>query len=70
MYVYMKCFLTNDFMRSASLDLVHRQVGLGGATKGVCEHIMKMRDITAQLKTLEVDMSDTFLVHYILNTLP
>ena len=27
-----------------------------------------MRDIVAQLKTLEVDMSDTFMVHYILNT--
>ena len=38
--------------------------------KGVREHIMEMRDIAAQLKTLEVDMSDTFLVHYILNTLP
>ena len=37
--------------------------------KGVREHIVKMRDIAAQLKTLEVDMSDTFLVHYILNTL-
>ena len=28
MYVYMKCVLTNDFMRSASLD----PVGLKGAT--------------------------------------
>ena len=38
--------------------------------KGVHEHIMEIRDIAAQLKTLDVDMSDTFLVHYILNTLP
>ena len=38
--------------------------------KGVHEHIMEMRDIVAQLKTLEVHMSNTFLVHYILNTLP
>ena len=38
--------------------------------KGVREHIMKMRDIAAQLKKLEVDMSETFLVHFILNTLP
>ena len=38
--------------------------------KGVREHIMQMRDIAAQLKTLEVDMSESFLVHYILNTLP
>ena len=30
---------------------------------------MEIRDIATQLKTLEVDMSDTFLVHYILNTL-
>ena len=30
--------------------------------KGVREHIMEMRDIVAQLKTLEVDMSDSFLV--------
>ena len=38
--------------------------------KGVHERIMEMRDIAAQLKTLEVDMSDTFLVNYILNPLP
>ena len=38
--------------------------------RGVREHIMQMRDIAAQLKTLEVEMSDSFLVHYILNTLP
>ena len=39
-------------------------------TKGVCDHIMSMSDIAAQLQTLEVTMSNTFLVHYILNTLP
>ncbi|XP_050920015.1 uncharacterized protein LOC127137610 [Lathyrus oleraceus] len=31
---------------------------------------MKMHDISAQLKKLEVNMSDSFLVHYILNSLP
>ena len=36
---------------------------------GVREHIMNMRDIAAQLKKLEVDMSESFLVYYILNTL-
>ncbi|KAL3498929.1 hypothetical protein ACH5RR_041661 [Cinchona calisaya] len=36
--------------------------------KGVREH--HMRDIAAQLKNLEVTMSDSFLVHYILNSLP
>ena len=38
--------------------------------RGVREHIMQMRDIAAQLKNLEVAMSDSFLVHFILNSLP
>ena len=38
--------------------------------RGVRDHIMRMRDIVVQLKSLEVTMSNTFLVHYILNTLP
>ena len=38
--------------------------------KGVHECIMEMRDIVAQLKTLEVDIFEAFLTHYILNTLP
>ena len=29
--------------------------------RGVCEHIMQMRDITAQLKTLKVEMLTLFL---------
>ncbi|KAK2363977.1 hypothetical protein QL285_088901 [Trifolium repens] len=33
--------------------------------RGVRDHIMCTRDITAQLKNLEVTMSDSFLVHYI-----
>ena len=37
---------------------------------GVCEHIMKMRNIAAQLKALEVKMSESFLVHFSLNSLP
>ncbi|OIT03252.1 hypothetical protein A4A49_57453, partial [Nicotiana attenuata] len=36
----------------------------------VREHIMKMRDIAAKLKSLEVDMSEPFLMHFILNSLP
>ena len=31
---------------------------------------MTIRDIVAQLKNLEVEMSESILVHYILNTLP
>ncbi|OIT05342.1 hypothetical protein A4A49_65120, partial [Nicotiana attenuata] len=36
----------------------------------VREHIMEMRDIAAKLKSLEVDMSEPFHVHFILNSLP
>ncbi|KAF7835869.1 Retrovirus-related Pol polyprotein from transposon TNT 1-94 [Senna tora] len=37
--------------------------------KGVREHIMRMRDIAAQLKTIEVELPDSFLVYSILNSL-
>ncbi|XP_056159000.1 uncharacterized protein LOC130134961 [Syzygium oleosum] len=40
------------------------------SVRGVREHIMKMRDIAAQLKNPEVEISESFLVYYILNTLP
>ncbi|XP_038698010.1 uncharacterized protein LOC119995568 [Tripterygium wilfordii] len=39
-------------------------------SKGVREHIMEMRDIVSRLKSLEVDISNVFTVHYILNSLP
>ncbi|GMJ06825.1 hypothetical protein HRI_004351700 [Hibiscus trionum] len=38
--------------------------------KGVRDHINKMQDLAARLKALEVEMSESFLVYYILNTLP
>ena len=38
--------------------------------EGVRDHIMCIMDIAAQLKNLEVTMSESFLVHYILCTLP
>eukprot|EP00268_Persea_americana_P054355 TRINITY_DN6224_c0_g2_i2.p2 TRINITY_DN6224_c0_g2~~TRINITY_DN6224_c0_g2_i2.p2 ORF type:complete len:129 (-),score=11.18 TRINITY_DN6224_c0_g2_i2:632-1018(-) len=38
--------------------------------KGVRKHIMQMRDIAAQLKSLEVTFSGSFLVHLVLNSLP
>ena len=31
---------------------------------------MQMRAIAAQLKKLRIDMSESFLMHFILNTLP
>ncbi|KAF7812734.1 putative RNA-directed DNA polymerase [Senna tora] len=39
-------------------------------TKAVREHIMQMRDIAAQLKSLDIEITDSFLVHLILNSLP
>ena len=57
-----KALVSTLIMKFSSLRLIN--------VKGVREHIMEMRDIAAQRKTLEVDMTNTFLVHYILNTLP
>ena len=56
-----KALANTMIMKFSSLRLIN--------VKGVHEHIMEMRDIATQLKTLEVDMSFTFPVHYILNTL-
>lgn len=39
-------------------------------TKVIHEHIMEMTDIVAQLKSLEIDISEFLLVHFILNSLP
>ena len=39
------------------------------SVRGVHEHIMQMRDIKAQLNKLEINLSKSFLVHFILNTL-
>ncbi|XP_038999464.1 uncharacterized protein LOC120125009 [Hibiscus syriacus] len=38
--------------------------------KGVRDHINKMRHLATRLRALEVEMTDSFLVHFILNTLP
>lgn len=37
--------------------------------KGVRKHIMEIRALAAQLKSLEVEISDSFLVYLILNSL-
>ena len=57
-----KALASTLIMRFSSLRLT--------SVKGVREHIMELRDIVAQLKTLGVDMSDDFLVYYALYTLP
>ena len=62
-------FVTYDKAFASTLIMQFSSTKLTGI-RGVCDHIMRMRDIAAQLKSLEVTMSDTFLIHYILNTLP
>jgi len=37
------------------------------SVRGMYEHIMKMGDITSQLKNLEIEILEHFLVYYILN---
>ncbi|KAK4260831.1 hypothetical protein QN277_003896 [Acacia crassicarpa] len=56
-----KAFIDTLIMKFSSSRLT--------AVKDVCKHIILIRDIEAQLKSLEVDMSDSSLVYYILNTL-
>ena len=62
-------FITSDKTLASTLIMKFSSLRLT-SVKGVREYIMKMRDISAQLKKLEVDMSESFLVHFILNTLP
>ena len=62
-------FVTSDKSLPSTLIMQFSSTKLTGIT-GVRDHIMRTKDIATQLKSLEVTMSDTFLVHYILNTLP
>ena len=62
-------FVTSDKALASTLIMQFSSIKLSGIG-GVLDHIMRMRDIVAQLKALEVDMSETFLVHFILCTLP
>ena len=57
-----KAMVSTLIMQLTSLKLI--------GIRGVHEHIMRMRDIAAQLGMLEVEMLEYFLVHYILCTLP
>ena len=62
-------FVTSDKALESTLIMKLSSIRIT-SVRGVCEHIMQMRDITAQLKKLGIDMSESFLVHFILNTLP
>ena len=62
-------FITSDKALASTLIMKFSSIRIT-SVRGVREHIMQMRDITAQLKKLRIDMSESFLVHFILNTLP
>jgi len=62
-------FMTFEKSLASTLIMQFSSIKLTG-TKGVREHIIRLRDIVALLKTLEVTMSESFLVHFILCTLP
>ncbi|KAH6822123.1 hypothetical protein C2S53_014061 [Perilla frutescens var. hirtella] len=62
-------FLSSDKALVSTLIMQFSFLKLTGI-RGVREHIMRMRDIAAQLKVLEVEMSDAFLIHFILCTIP
>ena len=62
-------FITSDKALANTLIMKFSSLWLT-SMKGVHEYIMQMWDISAQLKKLEVDMYESFLMHFILNTLP
>ena len=62
-------FVTLDKALASTLIMKFSSIRIT-SVRGVREHIMQMRDIAAQLKKLGTDMSESFLVHFILNTLP
>ena len=54
-------FVTSDKALASTLIMKFTSLKLT-SIKGVCEHFMEMRDIVAQLKKLEVEMFESFLV--------
>lgn len=62
-------FVSSDKALASTLIMKFSSLRLANTVRGVHEHIMQMKDIAAQLKNLEVEKSESFLVHYILNTL-
>jgi hypothetical protein len=53
--------LANTFMDKLSMIKHHK-------SRNVYGHIMDMRDVVAQLKSLKVDIFESFLIYLILNT--
>jgi len=77
-----ECKKATEFMRAVDEQFVSSDKALASTlmkklssktfdrSRSVREHIMKMRNMAAQLKSLEIDISESFLVHFILNSLP
>ena len=66
--------IDNKFAKSmkslvGTLNILFSTLRLTGVN-GVLDHIMRMMDIATQLKNLKVTISESFLVQYILCTLP
>ena len=64
-----KQFITSDKALASTLIMKFTSLKLTGI-KGVRKHIMEMRNIVVELKKFGVEMSKSFLVHFILNILP
>ena len=62
-------FETSDKTLANTLIMKFSSMSLTSG-RNVHEHTMKMQDLAAQLKILELEISVAFLVHYILSTLP
>ncbi|GAV58101.1 UBN2_2 domain-containing protein, partial [Cephalotus follicularis] len=75
------CDKVVDYMKSVEEQFVRSDKALASTimnklsgirfdnSKSVHEHIMEIMDIAAKLKSLEVEISKSFLVHFILNSL-
>jgi hypothetical protein len=76
----LECNKATEFMRAVEEQFVSSNKALASTlmkklssktfdrSRSVREHIKEMRDMAAQLKSLEVDISESFLVHFILNS--
>ncbi|KAK4406339.1 hypothetical protein Sango_0640400 [Sesamum angolense] len=77
-----ECTKVKDFLKAIEDQYVRSDKALASTlmkrlsdvkyngSRSVREHIMHMRDIATELKPLEVDISEPFLVYFILNSLP
>ncbi|KAF7827207.1 Retrovirus-related Pol polyprotein from transposon TNT 1-94 [Senna tora] len=64
-----KIILSSDNYKASTLIARLSSMKYTG-TKAVREHIMQMQDIVAQLKSMDIEITDSFLVLLILNSLP